>query len=326
VSHVVALCGGVGGAKLAFGLARVLPPEDLTIVVNTGDDFEHLGLHVSPDVDTVLYTLSGLSDRERGWGRAGETWGFMAALRQLGGDAWFNLGDHDLAMHVERSWRLRAGQTLSQITAHTARTLGIAPSLVPMTDDPVRTVVETPDGPLDFQRYFVQARAEPRALRIRFDGAEAARPSPGFAQALARGDVACVIICPSNPYLSIDPILSLPGVREALGRLGAPIVAVSPIVGGQALKGPAAKLMAELGAEPGSLAVARHYRGLVSGLVIDDADAHEAGALRAAGVTPLVTGTIMLSDEDRTRLARETLDFARGLAAPPRAVAVEGGP
>jgi LPPG:FO 2-phospho-L-lactate transferase len=326
LSHVIALCGGVGGAKLAFGLARALAPQDLTIVVNTGDDFEHLGLSVSPDIDTVLYTLSGLADRERGWGRTGETWGFMSALRGLGGEDWFNLGDHDLAMHVDRSWRLRSGETLSQITARTAATLGIAPAIIPMTDAPVRTIVETAEGPLSFQRYFVQARAQPQARAIRFEGAEAARPSPAFAAALDRHDVAAVVVCPSNPYLSVDPILAVPGVRDRLAALGSPIVAVSPIIAGQALKGPAAKLMAELGAEPGVLAVARHYQGLAAGLVIDHADAGDAAALRAMSVTPLVTGTIMGSDEDRTRLAQETLQFAANLSAPPRAVAAQGGP
>lgn len=313
MSHVVALCGGVGGAKLAFGLARVLAPGDLTIVVNTGDDFEHLGLHVSPDIDTVLYTLSGLADRERGWGRGGETWGFMSALKGLGGEDWFNLGDHDLAMHVERSHRLRQGQTLSKITADYARALGVAPAIVPMSDDPVRTVIETAGGPLAFQQYFVRHRAEPVATAIRFDGAPAARPSPAFTAALARADLAAVIVCPSNPYLSVDPILAVPGVREGLAAVKVPIVGVSPIVAGQAIKGPTAKLMREMGLEPGVRAVAEHYRGLVAGLVIDEADAHESEAVQAIGVTPRLAGTIMNSDEDRTRLAEATLKFAADL-------------
>jgi LPPG:FO 2-phospho-L-lactate transferase len=313
LSHVVALCGGVGGAKLAFGLARVLAPGDLTIVVNTGDDFEHLGLHVSPDIDTVLYTLSGLADRERGWGRGGETWGFMSALRGLGGEDWFQLGDHDLAMHVERTWRLRQGQTLSQVTADYATALGVAPAIVPMSDDPVRTVIETAGGPLAFQQYFVRHRAEPVASAIRFDGAAAARPSPAFAAALSRADLAAVIVCPSNPYLSVDPILAVPGVREALAAVKAPVVGVSPIVAGRAIKGPTAKLMAEMGMEPGVRAVAQHYRGLVAGLVIDEADAHESEALQGIGVTPRLAGTIMNSDEDRMRLAEATLEFAADL-------------
>jgi LPPG:FO 2-phospho-L-lactate transferase len=314
--HVIALCGGVGGAKLAFGLTRVLAAEDLTIVVNTGDDFEHLGLHVSPDVDTVAYTLAGLSDRERGWGLAGETWNFMAALKHLGGEAWFNLGDHDLAMHVERTRRLAAGESLSQVTAALTAALGIRHAVIPMSDQPVRTIVQTADGELGFQRYFVGEQCRPVATDIRFEGAAAAQPSPGFRAALARPDLAAVIVCPSNPYLSIDPILAVPGVREALADLAAPIVAVSPIVGGQALKGPAAKLMRELGAEPGVQAVARHYGGLLDGLVIDAADGGETIALRALSVEPLVTGSVMHSDEDRVRLARETLAFAAELARP----------
>jgi len=312
--HVIALCGGVGGAKLAFGLTRLLAPDDLTLVVNTGDDFEHLGLHVSPDIDTVAYTLSGLADRERGWGMTGETWNFMASLRRLGGETWFNLGDQDLAMHVERTRQLAAGESLSQVTAALTAALGLAHAVVPMSDQPVRTIVQTADGELAFQRYFVGEQCRPVATGIRFDGASAAAPSAAFAKALARPDVSAVIVCPSNPYLSVDPILALPGVREALRRLGAPILAVSPIIGGRALKGPAAKLMAELGVTPGVLAVAQHYKGLLDGLVIDTADAAQAGALARLGAEPLVTEAVMTSDEDRARLARETLAFAEMLA------------
>jgi len=311
--HVIALCGGVGGAKLAFGLAQVLAPQDLTIVVNTGDDFVHLGLHISPDIDTVAYTLAGLSDRERGWGLAGETWTFMDQIRRLGGEAWFQLGDRDLAMHVERTSRLAAGESLSQVTTALTQALGIRHPVVPMSDDPVRTIVETADGDLAFQRYFVGEQCRPMATGVRFEGAGAVSLSPAFAVALARRDVTAVIVCPSNPYLSIDPILSVPGVRHALAALHAPIVAVSPIVGGRALKGPAAKLMTELGVTPGVTAVAAHYRGLLYGLVIDRADADEAAALHGLGVEPLVTASVMISDEDRVRLARETLAFAAGL-------------
>ena len=314
--HVIALCGGVGGAKLAFGLTRALAPDELSIVCNTGDDFEHLGLHVSPDIDTVVYTLADLSDRERGWGLAGETWNFMGQLRRLGGPDWFNLGDHDLAMHVERTRRLRAGESLSEITRTLSAALGIRHPLVPMSDDPVRTRVETEAGELGFQEYFVRERCGPVVRKVRFEGAERAHPSPGLTALLTRLDVAAVILCPSNPYLSIDPILAAPGVREGLLSLRAPIVAVSPIVGGEALKGPAAKLMRELGAEPSGLSVARHYRGLLNGLIIDHVDASEAEALQAEGLTPLVTGTVMQSDEDRIRLARETLAFAERLKAP----------
>lgn len=311
--HVIALCGGVGGAKLAFGLAGALAPGDLTVVVNTGDDMRHLGLHISPDIDTVLYTLAGLSDRERGWGLAGETWAFMDALRSLGGEAWFQLGDRDLAMHVERTRRLAAGESLSRITADLAAALGLRHAIAPMSDDPVRTLVRTAQGDLPFQRYFVEQQCRPAARGIGFDGAETARPSPAFAHALARDDIAAVIVCPSNPYLSVDPILAVPGVRTRLRTLGAPIVAVSPIVGGRALKGPAAKLMAEFGVEPGVGAVADHYRGFLDGLVIDEADAGEADALRSRGLAILAAAAVMGSDMDRLRLARETLEFARAI-------------
>jgi LPPG:FO 2-phospho-L-lactate transferase len=311
--HVLALCGGVGGAKLASGLAAILPPEGLTIAVNTGDDFVHLGLHVSPDIDTVAYTLSGLADRERGWGLAGETWTFMDQLKRLGGEGWFNLGDRDLAMHVERTRRLATGETLSRATAALAAALGLAHPIVPMSDEPVRTVIQTEAGELPFQRYFVGEQCRPVATGVCFEGAAAARPSPGLASTLARSDLAAVIVCPSNPYLSIDPILAVPGVRSRLEALSAPIVAVSPIVGGQALKGPAAKLMRELGVEPSSASVARHYGGLLDGLVVDGADEAEAPALCALGVEALVTATVMASDEDRIRLAGETLAFAAGL-------------
>ncbi|MBW8812795.1 MAG: 2-phospho-L-lactate transferase [Caulobacterales bacterium] len=311
--HVLALCGGVGGAKLAFGLAQALGPDELTIVVNTGDDFTHLGLHVSPDIDTVAYTLAGLSDRERGWGLAGESWQFMDQLKRLGGEAWFNLGDRDLAMHVERTRRLAAGESLSQVTAALASALGIAHPIVPMSDEPVRTIVRTPDGELAFQRYFVGEQCRPVVTAIRFDGAAAAQPSAGFRAALERPDLAAVIVCPSNPYLSIDPILAAPGVRAALSAIGAPVVAVSPIVGGRAIKGPTAKLMTELGATPGVTAVVNHYRGLLGGLVVDEADREEAEALTVLGLPTLVTGAVMVSDEDRMRLARETLAFAHGL-------------
>lgn len=318
MTKVLALCGGVGGAKLAFGLTRILGPDELTIVVNTGDDFEHLGLHVSPDIDTVAYTLSGLADRERGWGIAGETWNFMESLRGLGGEDWFQLGDRDLAMHVERTRRLRAGESLSQVTRDLTSALGIGHPIVPMSDQPVRTMVMTPTGELAFQRYFVAERCAPRVTAIRFAGAEAARPSPAFLTAIERAEA--VIVCPSNPYLSVDPILTVPGVREALASARAPLVAVSPIVGGQALKGPAAKLMSELGVEPSVVSVARHYGDLLDGLVIDHADAGLAGDLKALGVEPLVTQAVMKSDEDRLALARDALGLAQRLRQPVEAL------
>lgn len=311
--HVIALCGGVGGAKLAFGLTRLLEPEALSLIVNTGDDFEHLGLTICPDLDTVAYTLAGLADRERGWGLAGESWSFMSQLRKLGGADWFNLGDKDLALHIERTRLLASGRSLSQATAALTAALGLRHAIIPMSDRPVRTVVETADGPLPFQHYFVREQCRPVVRGISFAGAEQAAPSPAFAAALRRRDVAAVIICPSNPYLSIDPILTVPGVADALAGLGAPVVAVSPIIGGRALKGPAAKLLVELGGLSGVTAVAAHYRGLIDGLVIDESDAGEADRLRETGVAALAAPSVMTSDDDRIRLARDTLAFAGGL-------------
>jgi LPPG:FO 2-phospho-L-lactate transferase len=311
--HVLALCGGVGGAKLAAGLAAALPPERLTIVVNTGDDFEHLGLSISPDIDTVVYTLSGLSDEVRGWGVADESWQALGQLGRLGEPDWFRLGDRDLAMHIARSHRLREGETLSQVTAGLAGSLGIGPAIVPMSDDPVRTKVETEIGVLDFQRYFVAEQCRPAARAIGFAGAREARPSPGFDAALSRSDLGALIICPSNPYLSIDPLLSLPGVRHRLAALGVPRVAVSPIVGGQAIKGPTAKLMAELGASVDVVGIARHYLGLVDRLIVDEADRAEAPRVEALGIAVDVAPAIMRSHADRVALARATL-AAAGIA------------
>lgn len=312
--NIVALAGGVGGAKLAHGLAQSLPPAQLTIVVNTGDDLEHLGLHISPDLDTVLYTLAGLANPETGWGQRDETWHFMAALARLGGPSWFNLGDRDLATHVERTRRLRAGQSLTHITATFCAELGVRPLLLPMSDAPVRTWVDTDEGALEFQEYFVHRRCAPRVRAVRFVGAEAAEPTPAVVEALERCDA--VVICPSNPFLSIDPILSLRGLRARVAAK--PVVAVSPIVGGQALKGPAAKLLGELGLEVSARSVAAHYRDFLAGFVLDEVDAALASELEAAGVRVLVTDTIMRNDQERARLAQATLDFVAALAAGPR--------
>ena len=293
---VAALSGGVGGAKLAEGLARA--GADLTVIANTGDDFEHLGLSVSPDIDSLVYALAGLADRERGWGRAGESWNFMAAVGALGGETWFNLGDADLAMHVLRSRRLAAGEPLSAVTAAFLDRLGVSARVIPATDHRLRTLVETASGRLAFQHYFVRERTAPRVTGFAFEGAETARPAPGGLEAL--GDADLIVICPSNPYISIDPILAVAGYREALRDA----VCVSPIVGGKAVKGPAAKMMSELGLEPSSLAVARHYCGLIRALVIDEADAHEAAAIEAEGVRAITARTLMAGPEDAERLAR----------------------
>jgi LPPG:FO 2-phospho-L-lactate transferase len=315
----LALAGGVGGAKLVQGLATQLPPEQLLVAVNTGDDFDHLGLHISPDVDTVVYWLAGLSDTARGWGLAEETWNFMAAIKRLGGPTWFNLGDRDLANHVVRTQRLAAGQTLSQVTRELCVRLGISHAVAPMSDERVRTIVLTDDGELEFQHYFVRLACEPRLTGIRFDGAEYATPAPAFAAALSDPGLEAVIICPSNPILSIDPILAIPSVRQALRRKRVPVVAVSPIIAGAALKGPAAKIFRELGREPSVLAVAEHYRGLIDGLVIDDLDAPAASAIEALGMRVAITGSVMRDAADRARLAADVCAFALRIAEPAHA-------
>jgi LPPG:FO 2-phospho-L-lactate transferase len=313
-TRCVVLSGGVGGAKLVLGLAHAMAPEELLAVVNTGDDFEHLGLLVCPDIDTVVYTLSGLANPETGWGRAGESDGFMRALDALGGETWFFLGDGDLAMHVERTRRLRAGQSLSSVTDELRRRLGVAARIAPMSDDPLRTMVATAEGELAFQHYFVRERCRPAVTGFRFEGAARARAQPDALAGLGDPALEAILIAPSNPYISIDPILAVPGLREAIAAARAPVVAVSPIVGGRAVKGPTAKMMAELGLEPTAEAVARRYRGLVDGFVLDEADAGAAGAVRALGMATLVTSTVMGSLADKARLAGEALDFARGAA------------
>lgn len=304
---VLALSGGVGGAKLALGLYRTLPPDTLTIVANTGDDFEHLGLAISPDLDTLLYTLSGQDNPELGWGRRGETWTFMAALEALGGETWFRLGDGDLATHVERTRRLKAGESLSAIIDDFRRRLGIAVRLLPMSDDPVRTRLRTSRGWLDFQDYFVRLRCAPVISELAFAGAEAARAHPDFVAALAAPGLRCVVICPSNPFISIDPILAVPGVRAALRDCRAPVVAVSPIIGGQAVKGPTAKMMAELGLPVDAATVARRYGGFLDLYIADEAD---ATAVAGLDVPVVLASTLMQSLADREALARTVLTAA----------------
>ncbi len=314
----LALSGGVGGAKLALGLSRVLPPEKLTIVANTGDDFEHLGLHISPDVDTLLYTLAGVNNPKTGWGRASETWACMSLLRRLGGETWFRLGDKDIALHLVRRELLEAGATLSEATRTLAEKLGIGPEVLPMSEEPVRTEVETDQGLMQFQHYFVRARCEPAVKSLRFAGADVAEMTPRFSELLARDTLDSIIICPSNPYLSIDPILAVPGVRNAIARSPAPTIAVSPIVAGAALKGPTAKLMAELGVTVSALAVASHYGDLIDGFVIDKADAELAESIEEAGVACSITNTVMKTMDDRTQLARDVLAFANRLSGATR--------
>lgn len=305
---VVALCGGVGGAKLADGLYDVLPPDSLCVVVNTGDDFRLLGLHVSPDVDTVIYTLAGLADRERGWGRAGETWQFMASLSALGGEDWFSLGDRDLAMHVLRSEFLRSGGTLSDFCARVVERLDIRARILPMSDDPVRTLVETAEERLPFQTYFVKRRCEPVVSRVVFSGAAESAMAEGVLAAITNPKAQAVVICPSNPFLSIDPILAVPGMREALRTATAPVVAVSPIIAGEAVKGPTAKIMDELGIPRTSAAIHQHYAGLIDALIIDETDELDDDAI-VVEAAPI----LMSNQADRRALAQKVLTLAAGL-------------
>ena len=309
----VALSGGVGGAKLALGLSRILAPAQLDVIVNTGDDFEHLGLTICPDLDTLTYTLAGLNNTETGWGRAGETWTFMASLRALGGESWFQLGDGDLAIHVERTRRLAAGEPLSRVTAELTARLGIELSVIPMSDDPVRTFVETAAGVLAFQHYFVRDQCAPEVTGFEFRGAKTATPSPMALGALADPALDAVVICPSNPFISIDPILAVPGLRGAIEDAAAPVIAVSPIVGGKAIKGPTAKMMLELGVTQSAASVARHYDGLIDGFVLDSEDAASGDEIRALGLDVLTTNTVMQSLEDRVSLAADVLEFATKL-------------
>jgi len=304
--RVVALAGGVGGAKLADGLARLLG-ERLCVVVNTGDDFEHFGLPISPDLDTVMYTLGGVANPRTGWGIAGDTWNFMSQIERLGGPAWFRLGDRDLATHIVRARRLAAGDTLSAVTTALCKALGVVAALVPMSDDPVRTMVLTDDGELAFQDYFVRLACAVPIRGLRYRGAEAAALNP----ALAEAKISAIVICPSNPYLSIDPILAVRGMRDWIAGQRVPVLAVSPIVGGAAVKGPAGKIMAELGVPVTAAAVARHYGGLVDALVIDEADAGLKDEIEAAGVAASVAPTIMRGADDRVALARTCLALIR---------------
>jgi LPPG:FO 2-phospho-L-lactate transferase len=307
---VLALSGGIGGAKLALGLSRILPPGELVIVANTGDDFEHLGLSISPDLDTLMYTLAGIDNPETGWGLRSETWTFMAALAALGGEIWFKLGDGDLATHVERTRRLEAGETLSRITDDFCRRLGVQTKILPMSDDKVRTRVRTAEGWLEFQDYFVRRRCAPAVAELAYAGAAEARPHAEFMAALADARLRSVVICPSNPFLSIDPILAVPGVRAALSACPAPIVAVSPIITGRAVKGPSAKMMTELGLPVTAGAVATHYGDLIDGYLVDHGD---AGTVACPGVAVATAAILMATLADREALARDVLAFADSL-------------
>ena len=309
--RVLALSGGVGGAKLALGLSNIVPAGKLTVVANTGDDFEHLGLHISPDTDTLLYTLAGLDNPKTGWGRRDETWTFMEALAALGGETWFRLGDGDLAVHVERTRRLRAGEPLSHIIRDFADRLGVRASIVPMTDDRVRTRVLTAEGWLDFQRYFVEQQCRPEVVAFSYDGAATATPHPDIVAAITQPDLRAIVICPSNPFISIEPILALPGMRKALQESTAPIVAVAPIIGGKAIKGPTAKMMSELGLEVGAETVAKRYGELLDGYIVDHLD---AALVTKLPIPTIATNALMVSLADREQLAKTVLSLADKLS------------
>lgn len=312
---LVCLCGGVGGVKLLFGLASFLPPSRLAAIANVGDDFTHFGFHISPDLDTVMYTLAGQVNTNTGWGRADESWQCMDGLRELGAETWFNLGDRDLATHICRTNWLREEATLSEVTTRLCRRMGVAHDIVPATDDLLRTVIETDQETLAFQHYFVREQCRPSVKAIRIEGADKARPSPGAERWLSREDLGAVIICPSNPYLSIDPILAVPGIRSLVKALEVPVIAVSPLIAGKALKGPTAKIMQELGVPLTASAIARHYADVLSAFVLDERDEAEAKMIEAMGIATLRTNILMVDDESKIRLGHEIVSFADRLSS-----------
>jgi LPPG:FO 2-phospho-L-lactate transferase len=310
---VCALAGGVGGAKLASGLQDVLPSWDLSVVVNTADDFDLWGLHICPDLDTVMYTLAAISNPDTGWGIADETFETLNMLERYGEETWFKLGDRDLATHLLRTSRMRSGETLTEVTAGLSGALGVESAVLPMSDDPVSTILDTPEGRLEFQEYFVRRGQRDEVLGIELRGIRNAGPTERVLAAISGADA--IVLCPSNPIVSIGPILALPGMKEALEASSVPKVAVSPIVGGRALKGPADRMLASLGHEVSATGVAKIYADLVDGMVIDRTDQDERAGIEALGMRVLVTGSVMGDAEDRARLASETLEFGAGLVA-----------
>ena len=311
---VAALAGGVGGAKLVDGLAKTLPHESLTVIVNTGDDFDHLGLRICPDLDTVCYTLAGIANPTTGWGREDETWNVMGSLEQFGGPTWFRLGDRDLATHMERTRLLESGKSLSEVTRHFCAIWQVKPLVLPMSNDHIPTMVYTSDGELPFQEYFVRLQCQPQVTGFRFEGIESAQPAPGVLESLSEADL--VIICPSNPWVSIDPILALPGVKKAIMTNAdrRQVIAVSPIIAGQAVKGPAAKMYREMGLEPSALSVAQHYGGqsgggLLTGYVFDNLDLDHEDEISEIGIRTLLTNSLMKTADDRIRLSEEVIAF-----------------
>lgn len=309
--RVTALAGGVGGAKLAAGLAACLPPSKLTVIVNIGDDFDHLGLRICPDLDTVCYTLAGIANPITGWGRAEESWSAYEEIVNLGGTAWFRLGDRDLATHIIRTNRLRQGEPLSEITAALCGMWGIDLTVLPASDDPIPTQVYTEDGILPFQEYFVEKKCNPRVKKFRFLGVEHAHPTPGVINAIRAADI--VVICPSNPWVSIDPILAIPGIYDEVKQKE--VIAVSPIIAGETIKGPAAKMYCELGIAPSAFAVAQHYIGLLSGFIFDIADTVFEKDIKNLGLSTFITNTVMLNENERQRFAQEVIEFSMDLIA-----------
>ena len=306
---VIALAGGVGGAKLAHGLAQLLPPENLTVAVNVADDFELYGLTICPDLDTVMYTLAGIASPETGWGIAGDSFHCLEALARLDAPAWFRLGDRDLATHMARTRRLWDGETLTRVTRGLCDSLGVRQNLLPCTDDILRTIVETDEGDLSFQEYFVRRRCEPAVRGFRLRGVHAAQPTREFLSALDKADD--IVFCPSNPLVSIGPILALPGVREKAAAGNA--VAVTPLIGGKAVKGPLAKMYGELGRDASARETAHDYRGIIRGFFLDNADKDLAGDIKALGMAVRTADTLMRGEADRRNLAAQVLEFARDL-------------
>jgi LPPG:FO 2-phospho-L-lactate transferase len=319
---VLALAGGVGGAKLAHGLQQILGTE-LTVIVNTGDDFEHLGLTICPDIDTVLYTLAGLNNPETGWGLLGESWAFLDALQTLGGPSWFRLGDRDLATHLWRTTLLAEGKSLGEVVALFRQKLGVMATVLPMTNDRVRTLIHSNEGVLPFQEYFVARRCEPVLQKVTFSGIEQANPHPAIESAIAQADI--IVFCPSNPFVSIEPILSIPKLKSYLMMAKAPIVAVSPIIAQQALKGPAAKMLRELGKPSNAVSVAGYYRarklgGVLDGFVVHSTDRTAAFEIeKTFSIPTLITDTIMRDIEQKEKLASTLLTFAGSITPSPLA-------
>lgn len=312
VTHL-ALSGGIGGAKLALGLEHIFNSPKLMIAGNTGDDFEHFGLNISPDLDTLLYTLSGKSDLERGWGLANETWSFMKAMKEIGGETWFQLGDRDLAIHVERTRRLKEGERLSLITSSFCRKFGVKSHIVPATDDSLKTLVKTPKGILSFQHYFVRDQCRPKILGLKYEGSENAQPCPALEEALESSLLETVVVCPSNPFLSIDPILAVKGVREKLKSSNARVLAVSPIVGGDAVKGPTANNLRDLGFSVSAYTIAKYYSDFIDGFMLDKEDENEISRIESLGIQVGLADTVMTDLQSKIKLAEDVLRFSKTL-------------